>query len=274
MLFDLRGRGRRRTVQVIYLGLALLMGGGLVLFGVGAGNGNGGLLNAFNGGSSSAQKTVDQPGGEAARCGRRSSTRTTRPAGPRWSRPAGPPPSRRAPRRPPGVTYTAQGKTRADRRHPGLAALRRRLTKSPDSTVAILAARAYQALGNYSGAASAWEIESAASPSEVKGYECLAANAYAAKQTRKGDLAAAKAASLTPKAQRADAERRARRRRRRTRRSRRAAEPSRRAGVPVDGSAPPAGLANIVRRPGPLAQLVEQGTLNPKVGGSIPPRPT
>jgi hypothetical protein len=24
---------------------------------------------------------------------------------------------------------------------------------------------------------------------------------------------------------------------------------------------------------GPLAQLVEQGTLNPKVGGSIPPRP-
>ena len=25
---------------------------------------------------------------------------------------------------------------------------------------------------------------------------------------------------------------------------------------------------------GPLAQLVEQGTLNPKVGGSIPPRPT
>ena len=76
------------------------------------------------------------------------------------------------------------------------------LTKSPDPTIAILAARAYQALANYSGAASAWEIESAASPTEVKGYECLAANAYAAKQTRKGDLAAAKAASLTPKAQR------------------------------------------------------------------------
>ena len=27
MLFDLRGRGRRRTVQAIYLSLALLMGG-------------------------------------------------------------------------------------------------------------------------------------------------------------------------------------------------------------------------------------------------------
>src|SRR5579864_9360624 len=59
MLFDLRSRGRRRTVQGVYLGLALLMGGGLVLFGVGAGNGFGGLLNAFNGGGgSSAQKAV------------------------------------------------------------------------------------------------------------------------------------------------------------------------------------------------------------------------
>jgi tetratricopeptide (TPR) repeat protein len=46
MLFDLRGRGRRRTVQAIYLTLAILMGGGLVLFGVGGG-GNGGLLDAF-----------------------------------------------------------------------------------------------------------------------------------------------------------------------------------------------------------------------------------
>src|SRR2546421_1306427 len=50
MLFDLRSRGRRRTVQAVYLGLALLMGGGLVLFGVGAGNGFGGILNAFTGG--------------------------------------------------------------------------------------------------------------------------------------------------------------------------------------------------------------------------------
>src|SRR5205085_7609778 len=59
MLFDLRSRGRRRTVQAVYLGLAILMGGGLVLFGVGAGNGIGGILNAFTGnGSSGAQKAV------------------------------------------------------------------------------------------------------------------------------------------------------------------------------------------------------------------------
>jgi hypothetical protein len=48
MLFDLRGH-RRRAVQVTYLLLALLMGGGLVLFGVG-GSVSGGLLDAFKGG--------------------------------------------------------------------------------------------------------------------------------------------------------------------------------------------------------------------------------
>jgi len=48
MLFDLRGR-RKRAVQVTYLMLALLMGGGLVLFGVG-GSVSGGLLDAFKGG--------------------------------------------------------------------------------------------------------------------------------------------------------------------------------------------------------------------------------
>src|ERR1700692_281554 len=45
MLFDLRGRGRRRMVRVIYTGLALLMGVGLVGFGVGS-FGGGGLFNA------------------------------------------------------------------------------------------------------------------------------------------------------------------------------------------------------------------------------------
>ena len=46
MLFDLRGRGRRRTVRVIYIGLALLIGVGLVGFGIGGGFGGGGLLSA------------------------------------------------------------------------------------------------------------------------------------------------------------------------------------------------------------------------------------
>lgn len=54
MLFDLRGRGRRRTVQFVYGGLALLIGAGLVLFGVGAGVGGGGILNSLTGGEGSS----------------------------------------------------------------------------------------------------------------------------------------------------------------------------------------------------------------------------
>src|SRR4051794_23251689 len=59
MLFDLRARGRRRTIQVIYLFLALLMGGGLVFFGIG-GNTSGGFFDAFksNNGSSSSDSAL------------------------------------------------------------------------------------------------------------------------------------------------------------------------------------------------------------------------
>ena len=46
MLFDLRGR-RRRLVQAVYLTLAVLLGGGLVLFGIG-GDVSGGLFDAFS----------------------------------------------------------------------------------------------------------------------------------------------------------------------------------------------------------------------------------
>ncbi len=46
MLFDLRGRGRRRLVQVIYIGLAGLIGLGLIGFGIGGGFGGGGLFTA------------------------------------------------------------------------------------------------------------------------------------------------------------------------------------------------------------------------------------
>lgn len=48
MLFDLRGRGRRRMVRVIYTGLALLMGVGLVGFGVGSLGSGGGILNSLS----------------------------------------------------------------------------------------------------------------------------------------------------------------------------------------------------------------------------------
>jgi hypothetical protein len=78
MLFDLRGRGRRRTVRIIYTGLALLMGVGLVGFGIGGGFGSGGIVNSLtssegsNGASFSNQikkyrkLTVEQPSNTSA----------------------------------------------------------------------------------------------------------------------------------------------------------------------------------------------------------------
>src|SRR3954454_23661995 len=48
MLFDLQGK-RKRVVQVTYLGLAVLMGAGLVFFGVGSGSVSGGLFDAITG---------------------------------------------------------------------------------------------------------------------------------------------------------------------------------------------------------------------------------
>ncbi len=197
MLFDLRGRGRRRTVQVIYLGLAVIMLGGLLLVGVGTGSG-GGILNAFtnNGSGNAQQQVISQQEKTALRDTR---LRPTDPAGwsslvqARWSS-AGQ-----------GFNYnsttgqfTAAGKqeltaaTQAWQRY-------LQLQKTPDSITATLAARAYSALGNFPGEASAWEYVTLSNPTQVNAFECLAASAYAAKQTRKGDLASATALSLLPK---------------------------------------------------------------------------
>ena len=64
MLFDLRGR-RRRAVQATYLTLAILMGGGLVFFGIG-GDVQGGLFDAFSerggggGGNEATEKSIER----------------------------------------------------------------------------------------------------------------------------------------------------------------------------------------------------------------------
>src|SRR4051812_107981 len=63
MIFDLQGK-RRRLVQATYLILAILMGGGLVLFGVGSGDISGGLFDAITGkdsnSNSAANSTVNK----------------------------------------------------------------------------------------------------------------------------------------------------------------------------------------------------------------------
>src|SRR4051812_25927591 len=58
MLFDLKGK-RKRVVQVTYLGLAILFGGSLVLFGTGS-SVSGGLIDAITGNNSSGSNSVFQ----------------------------------------------------------------------------------------------------------------------------------------------------------------------------------------------------------------------
>jgi hypothetical protein len=198
VLFDLRSRGRRRTVQVVYLGLAVVFGLGLILFGVGTGSG-GGLLNAFTGGGSSNSQgsAISQQEKAAVRQANAHPNDAAAWASlvnARWASA-----SADSQQTTSGTEYSVKGKqeltgtTQAWQHY-------LTLIKQPDPDLAILAARAYGFLGEYGSAANTWEAEAQASPNEAKNYACLAMAAYAAKQTRKGDLARAKALALTPKA--------------------------------------------------------------------------
>lgn len=199
MLFDLRGRGRRRTIQVIYLGLAVLMGGGLVLFGVGAGGSGGGLLNAFNpsSGNSAAKAFVSQQTKSAEKLTKLEPTNPQAWASLTHARFDDASTGFNSTTQ----TYTAAG--RASLTAAGQAWQQYlKLVKTPDSTLARLMAEAYQGIGDYKQAAVAWQIVAAAFPKVASYWTYLAAAAYAAKELDLGNLAATKALNLTPKATR------------------------------------------------------------------------
>ena len=205
MLFDLRGRGRRRTVQAIYLSLAIIMGGGLVLFGIGGAT-SGGLLDAIQGSSGSTnagdvfQKRVDRlekrvkanpsdSNAWAQLAVLRFQLATT--SGENYDSTSG--------------SYTAKGKTQlrsasaAWQRHLALAG------EKPNATAAKDMVQAYGVAGlrNYAEAVRALEFVIAATPTPTyQTYAQLAVLAHGAKQTRKATLAENKAVELAPKAQR------------------------------------------------------------------------
>jgi hypothetical protein len=202
MLFDLRGRGRRRTVQAIYLSLAILMGGGLVLFGIGSDQ-SGGLFDAFSGdnaGGSATESLDKQIDGQLAK------TRANPKDAAAWAALAV------ARFRRAGLdgvqqdgTYTDDGKRRL-----GLAAAawERHLAlepKKPDVRAANLMVQAYgaQALNQLTKAVQAKQIVTDAErPPNSNLYAQLAVLAYQAGDERTGDLAATRAVDLAPQAQR------------------------------------------------------------------------
>lgn len=200
MLFDLRGRRRRRGIQAIYLSLAILMGGGLVFFGIG-GNTSGGLVDALNsGGGGGGAGTFED------RAKKAQESTTARPRDARaWATLA------KARYQLAGVgenydqatgTFTAKGNAqlrqavRAWERHVAL--------KPPrvDANLATLITNAYISLNAPDKAVATQEIVVERQTASTGQYSKLAQLAYAAGQTRKGDLAAARAVELAPADQR------------------------------------------------------------------------
>jgi hypothetical protein len=203
MLFDLRARGRRRTIQVIYVFLAVLMGGGLIFFGIGGAT-SGGLFDAFksNGGSSSGNDVLEKnvkkaearvrihPRDAAAWAALTRAQYQVAGLGDNYDQNTG--------------AFTAKGKQALV---PVERSWDRYLALNPPKPSPDLASLMVQALGppglNHADkAVAAQEIVVDARPPSTGLYTQLAALAYLAGQTRKGDLASQKAVSLAPKDQR------------------------------------------------------------------------
>lgn len=198
MLFDLRGRGRRRTIQVIYLFLALLIGGGLIFFGIGGGAGSGGLLNAVNSGGTSSTSAFNK---RLKADERRAAAAPTDASA--WAAVANDHYELAI------VTQNQQTGAFASSALRDLrasqSAWQRYLTlkpKPPDASLAIKMTTVLGTLNDLAGATQAAELYANAYPS-ANAYARMAQFAYAAKETGLGDLASSKALALAPPAQRA-----------------------------------------------------------------------
>jgi tetratricopeptide (TPR) repeat protein len=204
MLFDLRGRGRRRTVQAIYLSLALLMGGGLVFFGIGGAT-NGGLFDAFsgNGGNSTAADSAFNKRVETLEA----RVKANPSDAPAWSELA----KARFQLAGTGENFDAGRQAYTDKGRAKLreasAAWERYLAldpPKPDANVANFMVQAYGqgALSQYDKAVQAMEMVIDARPASSALYAQLAVLAHGAKQDRKSTLAEEKAVELAPAADR------------------------------------------------------------------------
>ena len=198
MLFDLRGSGRRRTVKIVYIALAFLMGGGLVLFGIGGGGGiSGGLVDAITGTTGGGDTSGDRfRKAEAAALAK---TKANPQDAPAWAALA------RARFQLAGAgenfdaaksTFTKKGVAQLNSAGDAWERYLALNPKKPDDRVASLMVQAFGALNQPDKAAEAQEVITDARPTAAT-FTQLAIYAYQAGQTRKGDLAKNKALELT-----------------------------------------------------------------------------
>lgn len=197
MLFDLRSRGRRRTVKIVYVTLAVLMGGGLVGFGIG-GDVQGGIADIFTSGNASSGDVSERfEQREAAALAR---TRANSRDEAAWvelirarTQLAGQGDNVDAA----SGNYTDQGRAKL---REAAQAWERYIALEPrrvDTGVAGLMVQAYSALGQVPRAVAAQEIVTEARPNVPGPFSTLAVLAWQAGQIRKGDLARDRVLELT-----------------------------------------------------------------------------
>jgi hypothetical protein len=201
MLFDLRSRGRRRTVRVVYGGIAVLFLLGFVGFGVGSGLGgnfNVGELLGKGGGHSYAsqvskarKQTQREPGNPAAWKYRTESELLEAREGAYTNSSTG--------------GYTAEGRKllpKIQRSWERYVALEPK-NPSPELAHKMLGILGEEGLDQPAATVQALQIAIAAEPSSRALYAELAQYAYQAGNKRQGELASEKALSLTPKSEQA-----------------------------------------------------------------------
>ena len=201
MLFDLKGR-RRRVVQATYLMLAVLMGGGLVFFGIG-GDVSGGLFDAFSDRSSGGGNDIVEE-----RIEDNEDKLESDPENPAalkelardWYQLAN------AEADPNTGEFTDEGKERLASSDESWQRYLDLEPKNPDASLASLMINVYGPVGlnKPAEAAEAAEIVAVATPKAdaAQAYLQLATYAAQAGQERKADLAGKKAIQLAPKNQR------------------------------------------------------------------------
>ena len=197
MLFDLRGSGRRRTVKIVYITLAFLMGGGLILFGIGGGGAlPGGLVDAIQqggSGDSGNDRFVQQEEQATAKA-------RANPTAENWAAVA---------RARFNLANTGDNVDQSTGNYTDAGAEQLRAAgrawdesvdlagkKTPDSRVASLMVQAYAGLGQLEKATAAQEIV-ARDRDSAGAYATLATLAYQANNMLLGDLAKDKALDLT-----------------------------------------------------------------------------
>jgi hypothetical protein len=187
MLFDLRGRGRRRTVQIIYVGLALIFLLGFVGFGVGSFGSSGGVSHSAEV-KKYEQLTKRQPANTVA-WEKLVKAQLLEAGGEAYSTRTG---------------ITSKGKELFGRIEGSWNHYIALNPPQPNLTLAkeMLKIFGEEGLNKPEGAVQVLQVIVAAEPSSAVYYRFLADYAYKAKNTRIGDLASAKAVSLAPASQR------------------------------------------------------------------------